>query len=219
MKYIACLLFILVASASLHAEDRTVSCRFLFFGKQNGGPTAFVMSQAGKVSCPIPFVNFSRPLDCVVNTGKIELFDGKNNLIMSPSVGADAKKVFVLVVQTSSDPEPAWRAIVVDDNQKNFPAGGAYVVNLNNGNIRFIIGEHKGMLKKGDTYGYKMPEERDDFNMATVKFWINSEDQWQIASETALRFLPRLRYFFICFRDPISGRPDVRTSVLDEFGG
>lgn len=218
MKFITLLLIVVGASTSVYAEDRTLSCRFLFFGKQNGWPTAFVMSPSGKIPCPIPFVHFSKPVDCVLSEGKLELFNEKNSLIMSPSVGAETKKAFVLVVQTSTDPEPAWQAIVVDDNQKNFPAGGAYVVNLNNGDIRFIIGEHKGMLNKGDRYGYKMPEERNDFNMATVKFWINTNDQWQIANETALRFLPRLRYFFICFRDPISGRPDVRTSVLDEFG-
>lgn len=217
MKSIICFLCSFLLVTPLFSEDRTASCRFLFFGKQNGGPSAFVMSPSGKIPCPLPFVYFSKAMVCTLSGNDLVLLNEQNETIMSASINAGTKEVFVLVVQTASEPKPAWRAIVVNDDPQTFPPGGAYVVNLNNGDIRFIIGEHKGILNKGMTYGYAMPKELNDFNMATVKFWLNTDSKWQMASETGLRFLPRLRYFFICFRDPISGRPSVRTAMLDQF--
>ena len=47
-----------------------------------------------------------------------------------------------------------WRGFPNEDSAKHFPNGGALVVNLNSTNIRFVFGEHKYMLKRGDHYDF-----------------------------------------------------------------
>ena len=104
-----------------------------------------------------------------------------------------------------------WKTFVIDDSPANFPDGGAYVANFHNNAIRFVIGEHKGMLRPAGSHGYAMPAERDDFNMAPVIFEFLNGEKWRIGNESALRFLPGMRYLIFAYVDPVSGRPRINT--------
>jgi hypothetical protein len=104
-----------------------------------------------------------------------------------------------------------WRVFVIEDSDKIFPDGGAFVANFHSGDIRFIIGENKIMLRPAGSHGFGLPKERDAFNMAPVVFQFQQEEEWITASESLLRFLPGMRYLIFAYVDPDSGRPQIST--------
>ena len=67
------------------------------------------------------------------------------------------------------------------------------------------------MLHAAGANGYARPAERDAFNMSTVVFEVLENDKWRIANESALRFLPGMRYLIFAYTDPVSGRPRINT--------
>jgi hypothetical protein len=134
------------------------------------------------------------------------------------NIPAGVKSALVIFVKLekpgtpgAADKNAGWKVFVIEDSAKSFPDGGAYVANFYPGDIRFVIGEHKGMLKPAGTHGYEMPKQRDDFNMAPVIFEFKSGEKWRIANESSLRFLPGMRYLIFAYVDPVSGRPRINT--------
>ena len=125
---------------------------------------------------------------------------------------SSALLIFIGNGPTPSDPAQAQlKVMVIEDSPKNFPDGGAYIANFHHSPIRFVVGEHKGMLKPGGSHGYALPKQRDSFNMAPVIFEFLKKESWQIANESALRFLPGMRYLIFAYVDPQSGRPRIST--------
>jgi hypothetical protein len=100
---------------------------------------------------------------------------------------------------------------VVEDSPRGFPDGGVFVANFHQQDIRFLIGEHKILLRPSDAHGFARPAQRDEFNMAPVIFQFFHEGTWRTASESALRFVPGLRYLIFAYVDPASGRPRIAT--------
>ena len=129
-----------------------------------------------------------------------------------PPVVNAAILVFVAMPKDpkSADAQP-WRVFVIDDTLRNFPAGGAFVANFHNQDIRFVIGENKIMLHPAGYHGFARPSKRDDFNMAPVVFEFLQQDQWRVASESLLRFVPGIRYLIFAYIDPVSERPRIAT--------
>lgn len=201
---------------ALTQEARNVECRFLLFPP--GEELDSVIARAPEsedVSCPVSSSDFSAPLSLPVINNRIAFFstDGKTPLATAivPSTATSAIVILLKSPVAAAQAAPTWKALVIDDNKKNFPKGGAYVCNLFSGDIRFVIGEHRGILKPGGIHGYQMPEKRDDFNMAPVIVQFFLEDKWIIANESGLRFLPQIRYLIFAFVDPASGRPRIMT--------
>ncbi|MBG7607793.1 MAG: hypothetical protein IZT59_07185 [Verrucomicrobia bacterium] len=133
----------------------------------------------------------------------------KKSPIATATIPTSATSVIVVILKSPAieGSDPDWKAIAIDDRKKNFPKGGSYVSNFFSGDIRFVIGEHCGTLKPGGSYGDEMPKKRDNFNMTPVVVQFLHEGKWIIANESALRFLPQVRFLVFAFVDPASGRP------------
>lgn len=211
---IVCLLPVL-----LHAqEERTVRCRFLSFGGTGKDTSAIAVSdRGGDVTCPLSSSQLSPPINCMARNNAIAFISpGDRKPLGTATIPAGVSAALLVFVQAPKKADaPAdatsWRIMVIEDSPKNFPDGGAFIANFNNSDIRFVIGEHKGTLRAGGSHGYAMPAERDSFNMAPVVFEFVRNDKWQIANESALRFLQGMRYLIFAYVDPVSGRPRINT--------
>ncbi len=210
---------IFLMPALLHAEDgRPVRCRFLGFGGTGEDATAIALSDKGaEINCPLSSSQLSQPITCAAKNNSIPfLSTGDRKPIATATIPAGVNAALLVFIQVPkkadapADSSP-WRIMVIEDSPKNFPDGGAYIANFYNNDVRFVIGEHKGMLHPAAAYGYAMPKERDDFNMAPVIFEFLNNDRWRIANESSLRFLPGMRYLIFAYVDPVSGRPRINT--------
>lgn len=209
----------LASSLILHAQDeRPIRCRFLSFGGSGETTTAIARSEkGGEVSCLLSPSAISAPIVCMAKGNAISFLSATNKTPLgTATIPPTVRAVLLVFVEAPKKPDaPAdaasWRIMVIEDSPKNFPEGGAFVANLYANDIRFVIGEHKGMLKPAGSHGYEMPKERDDFNMAPVVFEFLNNGKWRTGNESALRFLPAMRYLIFAYVDPVSGRPSVKT--------
>lgn len=233
----ACLLplFLALGTFAVAQEARPVKCRFLAFkGKEAKTSVLTVSSSGAQVTCPLPANNLSKPIVCFAENNTIGFVNETGGkIIAKATIPAGVNSAFLVFVPgpaeaapatpaaTGSektaqaaprqDATPSWRVLVIADTPQNFPDGGAYIANFYNSDIRFIVGEHKGMLKAGGAHGYAMPKKLDEFNMAPTVFELQKGDKWRCASESALRFLPGMRYLIFAYQDPVTGRARINT--------
>lgn len=208
---------VLLPGLAAAAETRAISCRFLGFGTAEPVELTALGGEAADAACTVPSGSLSPPVSCTAVDGTLTFVAGADKKpAASVSVPAGVSSV-ILIFLPSGKPAPgaAWRTMMIQDNAKSFPEGGAYVANLNTADIRFIIGEHKGTLHPGGAHGYPMPKERNTFNMATVIFEVQNGEKWRKANESALRFLPGMRYLILAYTDPRTNRP--RISTVQDF--
>ena len=212
------LLFVAANSLCSAQEVRQIECRFLAFGAIGETKSAIAVSAKGEdVPCPLSSTQLSRKVVCDARGNTISFLSSTDrkplaSVAVPPGV-RQALMVFVRLEKPGSEAaaDSGWRAFLIDDSPKNFPDGGAYMANFYSNDIRFVIGEHKGMLHAGGTHGYAMPTKRDDFNMAPVTVEFRNGEKWRIANESSLRFLPGMRYLIFAYIDPVSGRPRINT--------
>jgi hypothetical protein len=218
MRFILLFVILFVPSLTRAQEGRQVSCRFLSFGGNGEPSTVLAMSGKGaEVICPLSDSQISARVPCFAVDNVINFLSSSDKkAFASAKIPPGVNSALLIFVKTHTKPgtpseTPTWRVLVIDDHHKNFPDGGAFVANFYNKDIRFIIGEHKGMLHAAGLHGYAMPKERDSFNMAPVVFEFQQGEAWRTANESALRFLPGMRYLIFAFVDPVSGRPRINT--------
>ena len=210
---IACLLPVLAIGQDL----RSVQCRFMSFGGTDDSLTVVARSATGdEVVCPLSSSSISKPVECAAKGNQLNFVspsDGKTAAIATIPAGVKAAILVFVRAQPKAGATTSlpWRVLVIHDSAETFPDGGAYVANFHAKDIRFVIGEHKGMLHPAGSHGYAQPGQRDDFNMAPVIFQFLHEDKWRTANESSLRFVPGIRYLIFAFTDPASGRPRIRT--------
>lgn len=213
------ILAILLLPIFAHAQQtRTLSCRFLGFQTKESNTSLTCVAGKSEVKCTFGTSGISSPVDLVAVDGELSFIDSKDRKpACSVSVSASVRQAIIVIMPNPKDPVKPWRGFAIEDSAKHFPDGGALVVNLHSTNIRFVIGEHKYMLKPGDQFGTPMPIKRDDFNMCPVAFEFSHKDQWAIASESRLRFTKGLRYLVLAFTDPESQRPRLSTYQDNPF--
>jgi hypothetical protein len=216
MRSVLFLLIHLLPALALAGESRQVQCRFLRFGGGDADPVAVTMSENGtEVVCPLSSGTLSARVACSAVGNQINFLTQADHKPMAnvtiPASVREALLVFVESPKATAEAASSWRVIVIEDSASNFPNGGVFVANFYNNQIRFVIGEHKGLLNPAGTNGYAMPKERDTFNMAPVVFQFEQDGQWRTANESALRFLPGMRYLIFAYLDPVSGRPRINT--------
>ena len=215
MRIILLTATLLATSIAGAQEARPVLCRFLSFGGPGKAMTAISLSDKGaETACAMSSAQISPPVTCFAKNNSISFLSKDDRKPLANARIPDGVDKAILVFITTpgkAAASPAWKIMVIADSPKNFPPGGAFIANFYNKDIRFIIGEHKGMLRPGGSHGYAMPEERDTFNMAPVVFEFQTGDKWRIANESSLRFLPDLRFLIFAYVDPVSGRPRINT--------
>lgn len=197
-------------------ESRQIQCRFLSFGGAENPPAVIAAAEKGtEITCPLSSSQISPKVACFAVANKIPFLSATDRKpVATATIPPGVNSVLLVFIQAQGGTEAGaggWKILVIEDTPKSFPSGGAFVANFYSKDIRFIIGEHKGMLHAGGLHGYAMPAERDSFNMAPVVFEFLQGDKWRIANESALRFLPDMRYLIFAYVDPTSGRPRIST--------
>ena len=217
MRTILFLTTLIFPSIVAGQESRPVNCRFLSFGGGEEVISALTLNDKGsEIVCPLPSDQLSQKVVCFAKNNTIGFLAAADKTPMAAAaIPPGLSSVLLVFVQSRRSAEVSsaapWRVLVIEDSPKNFPDGGAFVANFNSKDIRFIIGEHKGLLHAAGANGYARPAERDAFNMSTVVFEVLENDKWRIANESALRFLPGMRYLIFAYTDPLSGRPRINT--------
>lgn len=214
MRFYSLLATLVLSGASLAQEGRLINCRFAGLDSRAPVPAMLTLSADGlETPVSVPTASISKPVPCFATGDTLKFIAAADRTpLATVTIPASVKAAILLFVpaQKTGSSLP-WRVFVIEDSEKNFPDGGAFVANFHSDDIRFIIGEHKMLLPPGRFSGVAPPTKRDDFNMAPVVFQFQKENTWRDASETMLRFLPSFRYLMITFLDPESGRPKVVT--------
>lgn len=219
MRAIVSLLILLlptIARSQDNSEEaRQIQCRFLCFGGADKPANVIATGKKGaEIVCPLSTSNISDPITCFASGNRIRFTsEDENKPVAEASIPASVRATILIFVPSPESDKSSlpWKVITIEDSAKNFPDGGVFVANFHNGDIRFVIGEHKGALHPAMTKGYARPEKRDTFNMAPVKFEFQQKDKWRIGNESALRFLPGIRYLIFAYTDPTSKRPRINT--------
>ena len=219
MRLIAILLVLLVPSLAYSQEkseeSRQVACRFVCFGGVDKPDAVDAIGpKEAKISCPLPTSSISDPITCYAQSNKIAFSQqGGDKAVAVATIPSNVRAAILIFVPAPKSGKSAlpWRVILIEDSAKNFPDGGVFVANFHNDDIRFVIGEHRGALHPAKTKGYAMPSKRDTFNMAPVIFEFLNGDKWRTGNESALRFLPGMRYLIFAYTDPTSKRPRINT--------
>lgn len=155
----------------------------------------------------------SKPIECFSIDGKLTFVDQETNeVIASTSVPVKIKQAVLIFLPPTTEKEKQWKIFPFEDTKEEFPAGGTRVVNLHGSDIRFLIGQDQEALNPLQPKGFVMPDDRDEFNMASVKFQFkNNQDEWVTGKSGAYRFLPSSRYLLVAYIDPRTKRPVVKT--------
>ncbi len=212
------LAFLLIPFLACGQENRSISCRFIGFLTGGTGGSLISVSPGNELACPFGTSGISKQVSLVAVANVLTFIDSKDRKpACAIAIPAGIHQALIVVMPGAKDSGKPWQGFAIEDSKRKFPDGGALVVNLHNANVRFVIGEHRYMLKPGDQYGMEMPKQRDDFNMATVAFEFSHRDQWAKASESRLRFTEGLRYLIFTYTDPVSKRPRLSTFQDDPF--
>jgi hypothetical protein len=214
MRILSFCLLLLFPTFAMAQEGRKVTCRMVALDSTNPPPPMLTASGDGaEVKVTVPTGSISEEMSLFSKTDSFNFFNASDKKpAATVNLPAGMKAAILLFVAGPKNPAAqTWRIFVIEDSAKNFPDGGAFVANFHNKNIRFVIGEHKIMLKPAGSIGVPRPNDHDDFNMAAVTFQFQQDDTWRDASESTLRFLPGTRYLMVAFVDPASGRPRILT--------
>ncbi|MEI6654271.1 MAG: hypothetical protein WCP45_05850 [Verrucomicrobiota bacterium] len=214
MRFLAlCLLFLCPVMG--HAQDsRKVSCRFVCFEDTPPPPPLLnVIDKGVEVTCTILPDTFSPEVVCTAKSNVIGFISSVDRKpAATAAIPPGVNRVILIFFPPGKEPNAlSWRVYVIDDSPKNFPDGGALVVNFHTQDLRIIIGEHKIQLKPGKCHGFAKPEQRDAFNMAETVVEFQQKETWLGGSETLLRYIPGMRYLIFAHFDPVAERPRVTT--------
>ncbi len=194
-------------------EESQVSCRFIGLESTAPPPMINVSASGAEITCKIPAGSMSVDTTCYAVDGSITFLSSVDRKPAAiAKIPANVKRAILVFVSGPKNPGALpWRVFVIEDSIKNFPDGGAFVVNFHNQDIRCVIGEAKNQLRPAGSLGVPLPQKRDDFNMAPVVVQFQIGEEWRNGSETMLRFLPGMRYLIFAYLDAKSGRPKVNT--------
>ena len=210
-----CLLLPAAATAQATPPLRPVDCRFLSLAGTPPPPPLLNSGDARQeATVNVPVNVLSPMIRCFADQGTIRFLaadDGRPVASAAIPAGVDAALLVFLPAAAAEGAPPTWRVMVIEDSPAKFPDGGAFVANLYNGEIRFVIGEHRNLLRRGGSHGFQRPNQRDPFNMAPVIVQFQEGETWRTASESNLRFVPGSRFLILTYVDPASGRPRVAT--------
>ncbi|MEM9080245.1 MAG: hypothetical protein AAGC74_06075 [Verrucomicrobiota bacterium] len=214
------LLLILVSITPLFAQSdtptRKIDCRFISISERSDLSSILnIATEDLEIACKVKRLKLDRErTECIAVNDVLTFVTAGDKKPLAkvripPSVD-DA--ILIFVPDPSKEAKLPYRIFPIDDSDKNFPSAGASVVNFYGSQVRFIIGENKGLLEPFKSTGIKRPEKRDDFNMALVGVQFkNNQGSWQTVRETKVRFIPGLRYLVFTYVDPSSKRPTVKT--------
>ena len=170
--------------------------------------------------CTLPLSMLSAPVRIAPIMGKIAFYEkapaADAKIRPEPLAVAEIPAKFQRVIlfflpNDSPDSGRLYKVVVLNDDPRVFTPGGMLVCNLFADDVRFIVGEHKQMLRPGGIAYLKTPAERDDFNMAVVAFQFRAGETWRTTSESKFRFVEPMRHLLFTYVDPSTRRPRIKT--------
>ena len=214
IRYLVIILLLMNQALVDAQEFRKVTCRFLVVLAESPPPALLNVGEGNvEVECVVNTDVPSDGTECYAIGNTISFIGASDRKLIAKATLPASGNAFILLFLPGpkSDAGPSWGIYVVEDTAKSFPYGGAYVVNFHKQDIRYVIGEHKIVLNPGKSHGVVKPRKLDNFNMAPVMFEFQQEENWKLAKETSLRFLPGSRYMMFAYLDPASNQPRITT--------
>lgn len=200
-------------------EPTPVTCHFLCFQRDaaNTSKLGVKISDDKIIDCPLPLELISDPIELTPNNNEIAFVKAAGDKVFSAKakIPVGIRKALVLFIAAPAAKAPLlYDTFVLDFSSKGFPKDGSVVVNLYAGEVRYVIGEHRILLKPGKTAELERPKKLNDFNMAGVRFEFLQDTKWRVAADTTVNFPPDQQQLFVAFLDPRSQRPQLRTFLI-----
>ncbi len=210
-----CFFVFLLTSICFAQEARPVSCRFIGFGLEANEKVLSANPKGDPIPCDLPVNKLSPKTQCFAVGTSVNFISpvDRKSLVATATIPASGNSfIFIFLKKPQpKDPKiPNWNIFVIEDTEKKFFPGGTYVVNFHQKDIRFNIGEHKGMLRPGMSSCYPLPNKKNDFNMAQVFFEHYEEQKWLPMKESGYRCLPDIRYIAVGYMSPKTKRPELQ---------
>jgi len=118
-----------------------------------------------------------------------------------------AKEIIIFFFPVTGKEPVLYETVVFDMAAKDFPEGGCVVLNINDSDIRFAIGEHRLMVAPGKRAAIARPTQRDKYNMSSVAFQFQGDKGWRTVYDSTVRFPEGQRKVFITYVDAKTKRP------------
>lgn len=194
--------------ASFYAFDYAPGHDTLFC---RSGPEAFEEITLSKA-------NIVGPVQATLVEGNIQLCakpvtapDGKvtHPVVATAAVGTGMNRVLVVLFPNPSDAKTAYRAVVFDHNARAFPLGTYRVINLAPNPIRGAIGSQVVSAKPGAVENLELKGEPG--SIAPVRFEYQEDGRWNLLTETRCAIRKDLRWLMCVYKDPRTGRYNMRT--------
>ncbi len=214
---------LLSAGGFVSAQDFPVQIRAILHdpGKAE---TPFFVGNVGEIMRPLKLVEegLSEPQKVTIANGSLNLFSTANVDKTNPqaALAATAKvpqgvSSLIVIILPGSQPKPPFSMVVLDDSPKSFPWGESKAVNLTSLEFGLEIGDQKVVVPGGKITAVPKVTKLDEYNRAQTNFYYKQGEEWVVASERQLQYLPTLRRVFLIYKMPDGLAPDVRT-ILDQ---
>lgn len=188
-----------------------------------GKPDArFYVGKLGEAMVPLKLAEegLTEAQKVPVENGNLNLFSSavvdKNNprsaLAATVKVPAGAATLIVLILP-SPQGTPPYRMAVLEDDPKSFPWGQSKAVNLTPVDFAVEAGEQKIAVPGGKIVAIPQVTKVDEYHRAQTNFYYKQGDQWVVAAERQMQYVPTLRRVFLIYKLPGALGPDVRTIV------
>ena len=164
----------------------------------------------------------SEPQKVTIVNGNLNFFStanvDKNNPLAALAATAKVPQgtgSLIVIILPASQPKPPFSVVVVDDSPKSFPWGESKAVNLTPLDFGLEVGDQKVVIPGGKITAVPKVTKLDEYNRAQTNFYYKQGEQWVVASERQMQYLPTIRRLFLIYKMPDALAPDVRT-ILDQ---
>jgi hypothetical protein len=200
-------------------ESRKVKLRTLCF--EHVGDIRKVLlvgAQEKTVEVDLFTSGFSDEIEATVSGGELRFAiaeagaDGATTLKTVASGKAAAGTRQLAVFLPGSKDGTAYRLLVIDDSDEQFPLGTTLCFNFAPVPVRFAIGEHSEDLKPGGRALVPLARKVNDMNQCNVVIsFADTTNKWVPVNNTRWLSLPQERALAISYIHPVSKQPSVNS--------
>ncbi len=215
------ILSILLAALSLQAAEppAKIPASFYAFDYVPGHESVFVRSgEAAYDEIRLSKANIIGPISTVFMQGQLLInskpetgADGKTTypVLATAKLPAGLKRALVVLFPNAADSPPGYRTLVVDHDSTTFALGSYRMINLAPYPVRGAVAEVQVEAKPGGIANLTPKGEPGD--IVPVRFEYFDNDRWNGLTETRAAIRKDRRWLMFVYKDPDSGRMNIRT--------
>mgnify|MGYP000114927782 CR=1 FL=1 len=205
-----------------NSNRKVIEARTLCYARSADVTQIYIQGAKKKevVEIFLPKESISRRFKCVVQNDKAVFYkngkageDGKPEIIplAVARVPANQTKVLFYFIPNKAGSKLPYSVKTFADDYETFPLGYTRVINLTPTPTRFIIGEHKAVVKEGKMQDFPLVKKKDNFNMGVFRYdQRNKAKQWVTIRNRTAKYTKGKRLLIIaCYNERLK-RPDVR---------